>query len=264
MDDSFMLLDLDIECDDGAMEEIEKKKRIQEEIKNLKEDPEHIKRSWEFYNNVLGSPKHWCAPMVGASELAFRLMIRKYGTDIATTPMISAAGYIKSESYRQNYEFLSGNVDRPLIVQFWANNTESLLGATKLVEDHCDAVELNLGCPQQCARSGHYGAYLMNEQELLYDMVSTVAKNAKIPILCKVRIYKDYEKTLSYCKMLQNAGSTIITVHGRTREEKRSAETLADWNVIAKLKQDLQVPVISNGNVRNYQEDCFEQTKLME
>ena len=116
--------------------------------------------------------------------------------------------------------------------------------------------------PQQCARSGHYGAFLLNKPEILYEIVSTVAQNSNVPILCKVRIFKDYNKTLEMCTMLQNAGCYVLTVHGRTKEQKRSAETLADWKVIARLKKDLRIPVISNGNVRNYQdvEDCLQQT----
>ena len=248
-------------------EEIERREQLlkyAEIIEQLEEDESHIERSWKFFRDVLGSPVYFCAPMVGASELAFRMMVRKYGADIATTPMISAGGYVKSESYRSQFKFLEdSNADRPLIVQFWANEANALMNAAKLVEGKCDAVELNLGCPQQCARGGNYGAFLMNSFELLYEMVSTVYKNVDTPILCKVRIFKDYNKTLKMCRMLQNAGCSILTVHGRTKEEKRSAETLADWNVIKKLKEDLRIPVISNGNIKNFADvkECLEFTK---
>merc|ERR1712137_577036 len=60
----------------------------------------HHEESWRFFRDTLGSPRYWCAPMVGASELAFRMMVRKYGASIATTPMIASGGYVQSASYR--------------------------------------------------------------------------------------------------------------------------------------------------------------------
>merc|ERR1712137_182963 len=223
----------------------------------------HHEESWRFFRDTLGSPRYWCAPMVGASELAFRMMVRKYGASIATTPMIASGGYVQSASYRDQFKFLSTQEDRPLIVQFNANDGAVLLEAVHMVEGHCDAVEINLGCPQQCAKSGNYGAFLMRSPEILYEMVSTVAQGSKVPILCKVRIFKDYQQTLQMCQLLQNAGCSILTVHGRTKEQKRSAEQLADWNVIARLKQDLQIPVISNGNIKGFEDlqDCLTQTQ---
>ena len=256
--------------DTGNDEETEAQRNLRlrreaqrEAIALLRPNPAHYEASWRFFRDTLGSPRYWCAPMVGASELAFRMMVRKYGASIATTPMISAGGYVQNPSYREQFKFLSSQEDRPLIVQFSANDGAVLLEAVRLVEDHCDAVEINLGCPQQCARNGNYGAFLMRSPEILYEMVSTVAQGSKIPVLCKVRIFKNYQQTLTMCQMLQNAGCSVLTVHGRTKEQKRSAEHLADWNVIAKLKQDLQIPVISNGNIKAFEDlqDCLTQTK---
>ena len=261
--DSFPEIEMDMEESDEERVKRKRKEAYYSVIKILEESEEHIQMSWKFFREVLGSPLYWCAPMVGASELAFRMMVRKYGASIATTPMISAGGYIRSESYRQQFAFSDDEGDSPLIVQFSANDGPTLLEATKMVEGKCDAVELNLGCPQQCAMGGNYGAFLMNSPEILYEMVSMVAQETNIPIICKVRIFTDYEKTLKMCRMLQNAGCRVLTVHGRTKEQKRSAESLADWNVIKKLKEDLRIPVISNGNIKNYQDlqECLKFTK---
>jgi len=131
-----------------------------------------------------------------------------------------------------------------------------------MVEHSCDAVDLNLGCPQNIAKRGRYGAFLSDSPEIVRELVSVLHNNLSIPVFCKVRILPTYEETLAYCRMIEAAGCQLLTVHCRTRDQKGHSTGLADWNVVRRLKQDLTIPVISNGNIRDLQdvEKCISET----
>jgi tRNA-dihydrouridine synthase len=198
--------------------------------------------------------RFWCAPMVGASDLPFRLLVRERGCGIASTQMFPANGFaVSADLVERAFDGVPGAADRPLVVQFSANDARQLLRAARTVEHRCDAVELNLGCPQMCAKNGHYGAFLMDDVALVCDMVRTLAKHLSVPVLAKIRIFPEYERTLAYATAIVDAGASVLTVHARTREQKRSALFLADWSVIRRLVDDLghRCAIVANGNVRS-------------
>lgn len=84
--------------------------------------------------------------MIEQSELPFRMLTRKYGAEICYTPMFASRNFAEKKVYRK-LMFQPCKEDRPLVVQFAANNPDTLLKAARYVEDHCDAVDINLGCP---------------------------------------------------------------------------------------------------------------------
>ncbi|KAG8811721.1 hypothetical protein FRC18_003319, partial [Serendipita sp. 400] len=181
---------------------------------------------YEFYHRILGSPKYVVAPMVDQSELAWRIFSRRHGAHVAYTPMINSKHYsaVKNKGFREaNFSILNkeeGNpkIDRPLI--FCGNDPDQLLKSAKLLEDHCDAVDLNLGCPQDIAKRGNYGAFLQDDWDLIYRIINTLHLNLKIPVTAKFRVFPTVEKTVEYAKMLERAGAQILTCHGRTREQR--------------------------------------------
>jgi len=162
--------------------------------------------------------------------------------------------------------YLDGNpaIDRPLFVQFCANNPEELLGAARYVSPFCDAVDLNLGCPQGIARKGKYGAFLQEDQDLIFNLINKLHTELGVPVTAKIRILETREKTLEYAQNVLKAGASILTVHGRTRDMKGHKTGLADWAVIRWLRENLpkETVLFANGNILRKEdiERCLEET----
>lgn len=153
---------------------------------------------------------------------------------------------------------LDGNpaFDRPLTVQFCSNDPDDLLTAAKHVAPFCDAVDLNLGCPQGIAKRGKYGAFLQEDWDLIARMIRKCHEELDIPITAKMRVLETKEKTLAYAKTLLDAGASIITVHGRRREQKGHNTGLADWSFIRYLRENLpaETVIFANGNILQYED----------
>ncbi|BFZ61244.1 tRNA dihydrouridine synthase [Saitoella coloradoensis] len=204
----------------------------------------------------LGKPRRIVAPMVDMSELAWRVLSRRHGADLCYTPMFHARLFAEppeahAEKYRNGVWSTLPEGEGPLIVQFCANNPEELLRAAKLVVGKCDAVDINFGCPQGIAKKGKYGAFLMEEWELVYSLINILHTRLAIPVTAKIRIFDDPAKTLAYAKMVLSAGATFLGVHGRTRDQKGILTGVADWTQIKMLRDNLppDTVIFANGNI---------------
>ncbi|XP_007047363.2 PREDICTED: tRNA-dihydrouridine(16/17) synthase [NAD(P)(+)]-like [Theobroma cacao] len=219
-----------------------------------------VERAWAHWAK-LGRPKLIVAPMVDNSELPFRMLCRKFGAEAAYTPMLHSRIFTENEKYR-NEEFTTCKEDRPLFVQFCANDPDVLLEAARRVEPYCDYVDINLGCPQRIARRGYYGAFLMDNLPLVKSLVEKLALNLNVPVSCKIRVFPNLQDTIKYAKMLEGAGCSLLAVHGRTRDEKDGKRFRADWNAIKAVKNALGIPVLANGNIRHMEDvqNCLEET----
>ncbi|PLN86635.1 putative dihydrouridine synthase family protein [Aspergillus taichungensis] len=251
----------------------------------LSSEPKKKLLGREFYKS-LGSPKYIVAPMVDRSEFAWRMLTRSFMPSdspkplLAYSPMYHARLFGENAGHRDscfrptraengdenNTPYLDGNpsIDRPLFVQFCTNNPDEFLEASKHVAPYCDAVDLNLGCPQGIARKGHYGAFLQEDWDLIYKLINRLHNELPIPVTAKFRIQETKEKTLEYAKMILSAGASIITLHGRTREQKGHNTGIADWSYIRYLRDNLppDTVIFANGNILSYGdlERCLEET----
>lgn len=199
---------------------------------------------------------------------------------LAYSPMFHARLFKETEGHRAqciqpirhdaqtdtDVPYLDGNpaIDRPLFVQFCANDPNDFFEAARLAAPYCDAVDLNLGCPQGIARKGHYGAFLQEDWDLIYKLINKLHTELPIPVTAKFRIQETKEKTLEYAKMILSAGASIITVHGRRREQKGHNTGIADWSYIRYLRDNLppETVIFANGNIlaQGDIERCLEAT----
>ena len=234
------------------------------------------------------------APMVRYSKLPFRMLCRKWGCDLAFTPMIMADPFNKSANAR-DAEFVSNKYDRPLMVQFASNDPIVFAQASLKVFKYSDGVDINCGCPQRWAVKEQIGAYMIQKPELIKNMIYECSKltEYRFPISFKIRIHSDIRKTVDLLQHIQSINDSIganpfdyngnnvviknedistvynvrnvgglswMTVHGRTLSERTKVKVHLDH--IKTLVQHAKVPIIANGdiNLPNDMEHTIEAT----
>lgn len=188
---------------------------------------------------------------------------------MAHTEMADAGGFARSAGYRDQIigRHLVGKdaVDSPLILQLGGSDIETLVAAAKVAVDdgRCDAIELNCGCPQRCAKKGGYGAFLLepDRQPHLFAILRALRKTLPedMPLLAKIRVLPRSEDTVTLAQEMVEAGVGLLTIHGRTRRQGGGARTvgedgerLASWPQIRAVKAAVPIPCVTNGNVLDF------------
>jgi len=205
------------------------------------------------------------APMVGGSELAFRVLVRRYGCQLTYTPMMNAAKFVADASYREQ-ELQLAEEDHPIFAHFAANDPSTLVAAARLAKKAgVDGIDINLGCPQRIAHSGHFGSFLLGEEDrdLVLSMVRAVANDADVslPVTCKIRLCDTEVETVRLCEQLRDAGAALIAVHARHRVRydgssgrrvSRQGAAMLEQIRAVKLALGPDFPVIANGNTKTF------------
>ena len=164
--------------------------------------------------------RYVAGPMVGASDLAFRLLCRRHGTDTCYTEMLFSDRLVSDEAYRMR-KLQTCTADRPLVVQLQGNNPATVAAASALVERNCpcDAIDLNLGCPLPQAEAQCFGAYLLDKEHwpTLTAIITAMVNATSLPVTVKIRLLPNADDTLALCRLLAAAGCSLIAIHGRQR-----------------------------------------------
>jgi len=216
-------------------------------------------RGWKLWESI-GSPRFICAPMVDQSELAFRMLCRRYGCTLAYTPMIHSRNFANDAKYRKQ-NFSTCPTDRPLFAQFCGDDASTLVAAARQIPaSEIDGVDLNCGCPQGIARKGHYGSFLLTEKDLLENIVRRMDTELPHPVTVKMRLItgdEDLQQTLNLASTLVAAGASALCVHGRTKEMKGQHTGPCNWDAITAIRRRIgNVPIVANGGLETY-EDCL-------
>ena len=198
------------------------------------------------------------APLVGCSDLAWRLLCRKHGATLAFTEMLFADRFVADAEYRSR-KFRTAAADRPLVLQLAGNEPDTLAAAVALAAElGVDGVDLNVGCPLPQARDSCFGAYLLDREKwpLLERCVAAMrraAEPAGLVCSCKIRLLETAEATAELARRLEAAGADFISVHGRPRpaaeRHRTHRQEAADLDAIGVVAAAVSIiPVVANGN----------------
>ncbi len=192
------------------------------------------------------------APMDWYGDSAYRQTIKKVAPNIDAITEFYSADWLVHSKFLADAVLPHKDIEKPLVVQIFWKDPEMFVKAAKIIEKYDYVwIDINMGCPaKKVVRSGHWSSLMINT-DTAFEIVEKLNKATSLPISVKTRIwYENSDDLIKFAKWLENAGCSLLTVHGRTT--KQAYTWFANWDPIYELKRHINIPVIGNWDVKNF------------